>query len=41
MDKLFRHLGLYSADNQQKTDGLAELMAMVSARGGGKLPIKG
>ena len=41
MDKLFRHLGLYSADNQQKTDGLAELMALVSARGGGKLPIKG
>lgn len=41
MDKLFRHLGLYKEDNTQKADGLAELMALVSARGGGKLPIKG
>jgi phage terminase small subunit len=40
MDKLFKHLGLYNADNKQKADGLAELLAAVNSRGA-KLPIKG
>lgn len=40
MEKLFKHLGLYKEDNKQKTDGLSDLIAFVSARGA-KLPIKG
>jgi hypothetical protein len=40
MEKLFKHLGLYERDNKQKTDGFAEFLSAVAAKGGGKLPIK-
>jgi phage terminase small subunit len=40
MEKLMKHLGLYETDNKQKSDGFAEFMAAVAAKGGGKLPIK-
>lgn len=40
MEKLFKHLGLYKVDNQQKVDALGEFFAEVQARSG-KLPIGG
>lgn len=40
MEKLFKHLGLYKVDNQQKVDALSEFFAEVQAKSG-KLPIGG
>lgn len=40
LEKLFKHLGLYKADNTQKVDALAEFLTAVQNKGG-KLPIKG
>jgi phage terminase small subunit len=39
LEKLFKHKGLYKADNKQQADALSALMAAIGARGG-KLPIK-
>lgn len=41
MEKLFKHLGLYERDNQQKTDPLASLLARVaSGNGNGFAPVQ-
>lgn len=34
LEKLFKHLGLYEKDNEQKTDPLASLLARVASGGG-------
>lgn len=40
LDMLMKHLGGYEADNRQKTDPLAELMALVWGEGS-RLPVNG
>jgi phage terminase small subunit len=40
MEKLFKHMGLYKVDNEQKSSDFQTFMAAIVARGGGKLPIK-
>jgi hypothetical protein len=39
MEKLFKHLGLYKIDNQQKTDALGDFLQAVQDKAG-RLPIK-
>lgn len=39
-EKLFRHFGLYKADNGQKNEGLAEMIKLIQAKKS-KLPIQG
>lgn len=39
LEKLFKHLGLYKVDHEQKADALGDFLAAVQARAG-KLPIK-
>jgi hypothetical protein len=39
MEKLFKHLGLYKVDNEQKADAFAEFLLAIQNRGS-KLPIK-
>ena len=39
-EKLFKHFGLYKADNGQKNEGLAEMIKLIQAKKS-KLPIKG
>lgn len=40
MEKLFKHLGLYKMDNDQKADAFKEFIDQVQSKSG-KLPIKG
>ena len=39
LEKVYKHLGLYKSDNEQKADALGDFLTAVQAAGG-KLPIK-